>query len=137
MKKHKKNGFTLIELLIAIFILTVGILGIMAIFPMASRIEKSNQIITVATQLAQGKAEEILYKPYNEITVGTTTENYGSISNFNSFKRIAKVNYYDPENSTIASSDLGIKQIEITVYWESPLGNSERSTAVISLVSKR
>lgn len=137
MKGNKRTGFTLVELLIAIFILMMGILAILAIFPMGTQVEKSTQILTVATQLGQAKTEEVLSKPYNEILVGTTTEEYGSIPDFTFYKRSTKINYYDPVNFTIIDNDLGIKKIEVTVFWKSPLGASEKNTKIASLISKR
>ena len=71
MKKINK-GFTLVELLVAIFVLTVGIAGVLAIFPIGTKIEKTNQMSAIATQLAQEKMEDIISASYNELNVATT-----------------------------------------------------------------
>lgn len=132
-----KKSFTLIELLIVIFVLTVGIIGVISMFPMGIQTGKSAQIATVATSLNQGKIEEIIFKSYGEISVGSTTEAYGEISNFEFYKRVTEVNYYDPVNSTVIDSDSGIKRIEVTVFWQSSLGGSEKNINIVSLISKR
>lgn len=137
MKENKKTSFTLIELLISIFILTMGILAVLAIFPAGTKVGKATQTLIVATQLGQAKMEGVLSQSYSEISVGTTTEGYGSISDFLSFKRVTKINHYDPANSTITDSESGIKEIEITMFWESSLGAPEKNTKIISLISRR
>jgi len=132
------DGFTLIELLIAIFILTVGIVAILQAFPLGSYIQKSAQMTSIAIQLSQAKMEEAISRPYNEISLGIIEEDYGSITNFNSYKRKTKVSYFDPNNPEIPpSEDLGIKKIEVTVFWRSPLGINEKEVKIANLVAKR
>lgn len=132
------RGFTIIELLISIFVLEVGIVAVLYIFPLGSQIQKSSQMATIAVQLSQGKIEEIISKSYGEISVGAIEEDYGFDSNFSSYKRKTEVNYFDPENPQIpASSDLGIKKIEVTVFWRSPSGVSEKEVKLATLIVKR
>jgi len=135
--KKMKTAFTLVETLIAVFILSMGIMGILAMFPIGVQVEKSAQILTAANQLAQAKIEENISKSYNEVITGTTTEEYGSISEFPYFKIITRINYYDPLTSTITNGDLGIKKIEVSIFWKSPLGSSEKNTKLESLISRR
>ena len=137
MGANKKTGFTLIELSIAIFLLTMGVLAVLTIFPMGSKVEKSTQVLAVAIQLEQGKMEEVLSQSYGAILVGSTTEDYGTISGFTPYKRVTEIGYYDPVNATITDSDSGIKMIEVTVFWESSLGAPEQNTKIISLTTKR
>ena len=93
---------------------------------------------SVAVQLSQGKMEEIISKSYDEITEGVVEEDYGFDSNFSSHKRKTEVNYFDPENPQIpASSDLGIKKVEITVFWRPPFGISEKEVKLATLIAKR
>jgi len=83
-----KKGFTLIELLVAIFVLTVGIVAVLQAFPLGTYIQKSSQMTTVAIQLSQAKLEELISKSYDDplLFVGTTTESYGTVSGFSSYK---------------------------------------------------
>ena len=129
------KGFTIIELLISIFVLTVGILGILLMFPTAIRVEKSSQMASIASYLGQAKIEQIISQPYDEIA--SSTEDYGVISGFQPYKRITEINYFDPVNSTTTGEDLGIKKIDITVFWQPPFGITEKCFRIDSLVTKR
>jgi len=133
----EKIAFSLIEFLIAIFILSMGIAGILAMFPLGAKVQKSSQFITEAIQLTQERIEENISKSYQEILVGTTTEEYGSLSDYPYFKTLVRINYYDPFNSTITDTELGIKKIEVILFWESGLSFSEESFKLESLISKR
>lgn len=132
------KGFTLIETIIAIFILSVGIISILGMFFLGSKIEKSAQMAAVATQLAQSKMEETISMPYDEISLGTTTEDYDSIDSFSSFKRVKEVSCYDP-NGAISPNcpDTGIKDVKISVFWKSLFRFSDTNINVKSLIAKR
>ncbi len=135
-----KKGFTLIEVLVAIFVLTVGIVAVLQAFPLGTYIQKSSQMTTVAIQLSQAKLEELISKSYDDslLFVGTTTESYGTVSGFSSYKRTTRINYYDPNSpSQIPVADLGIKKIEITVFWKSPLGVAEKEAKIATLFSQK
>lgn len=133
----RKEAFTLIEILIAIFILSMGIAGVLAMFPAGNKIEKSAQILTIASQLAQAKIEENVSKSYNEIIIGTTTEEYGSISEYPYLKTLVRINYYDPLSSAYADIDSGVKKIEVFIFWKSSFDSSEKSSRLESLISEK
>jgi len=141
---HSAKGITLIEIIITIFILTVGLVAILQMFPIGTHLAKSGEMATIATQLGQGKIENELSKAYNNIVIGTTTEDYGEIANFEAFKRITIINCvrasdisvvdceYDPTNDPDP-----MKKIEVIIYWYSPLGIGEKNINLFSLISKR
>ena len=137
MKYYFKNGFTLVELIIAIFILIVGIVAVFQSVPLGFKVGKSAQMTTVAAQLGQGEIEEIISKSYNEISIGTI----GKIPfdhPYDFYQREIRTSYVDPNNNLQETgSDLGIKKIEITIFWKSPLGVSEKSFKIASLITKR
>jgi len=135
--KNIKTAFTLIEILISVFILSMGITGILMMFPTGVQVEKSAQTLTAANQSAQARIEENISKSYSEIIIGTTTEEYGSIPGFSYFKRLTRINYYDPLNLIVTGSDSGIKKVEVFIFWKSPLGSSEKNTKLESLISRR
>lgn len=139
-KKNKKgNGFTIIELIVVIFVLVTGLLGVLVVFPIGMKMGKNSQSKTIGIQLCQKKIEQLISNYYNDIqlSIGTTTENYGTISNFDYFKRVTRINYYDPLISDVTSTDLGIKKIEVEIFWRSSLKNSEGSTGIKSFISKK
>ncbi len=138
MRIQNSKAFTLIELLIAIFVLSVGIVAVLEAFPLGTHVQKSAQMTTLALQLTQAKMEETISQSYAEIAIGTIEESYGSIANFPSYKRKTEINYFDPDNPEVPpAEDLEIKKIEITVFWRSPLGVSEKEVKIASLIAKR
>ncbi len=138
MKSNRSTGFTIIELLIAIFVLSVGIVATLQAFPLGVHLQKSAQMASVAGYLGQAKMEETISQSYSEIAIGTVEEAYDSISSFPLYKRKTEISYFDPNNpSTPPAEDLGIKKIEVTVFWRSSLGISEKELKVATLISKR
>jgi type II secretory pathway pseudopilin PulG len=129
------KGFTLIELIITTATLVIGIIGILSLFPVSVRTAKSAEMSTIAIQLAQGKIEEMISKSYTEIA--SFAETYGEIPDFEAFKRVTTVNYYDPSNSTTTEDDLGIKRVAVNVYWKSNIGINEKSVALVTLIVKK
>lgn len=135
----KTEGFTLIELLVATFILTIAISGVLSAFPLGVKMGNSAQLSSVASQLAQAKIEEIISKPYDEIAVGTETEDYGFAPDTPYYKRAAEVSCYDPNGPALSSDcpDTGIKKINVILYWRSVLGVAERNLNIVTLVVKK
>jgi len=130
------KSFTLIEVLTAVFVLAVGIVTLLAMFPLGIKVENSAQMASLATSLAQVKMEEIISLPYGEIS--SSAEDYGTIPDFNSYKRVTEVFCYDPNEpgSPPDCPDSGIKKIEVAVFWQSVFG-AEKSIKLTSLIAKR
>jgi prepilin-type N-terminal cleavage/methylation domain-containing protein len=139
MIKKTKKGFTMIELLIVIFVLVVGLTSVLIIFPIGMKIGKNSRTKTIGAQLCQQKIEELISKPYNDVqlNIGTTTENYGTIAELGYLKRITRINYYNPVNFQVTIVDLGIKEIEVEVFWRSPLKNTEENINIKSFISNK
>jgi len=134
----RNEGFSLIELLVAIFILSVGIVASLYIFPTGTRIQKSSQMTSVAVQLSQAKMEEIISQSYSEIAVGTVDESYGFDPAFDSYRRKTEISYFDPNNpSSPPGSDLGIKKVTVQVFWHSLLGVGEKELKLATLIAQR
>ena len=81
-----KDGFTLIEIIIAVFMISLSIAAILAIFPAGIKINSSSQMESIAIQLAQARIEEKISKSYYENPTGTIVENYGTIEGFGGHK---------------------------------------------------
>lgn len=133
--KFSNAGFTILEAMIAISILVIGIVAVLQIFPLALNIEKLNQMETQAVFLAQEKIEEKASWSYQDIQVTTETEN-SLPSPFERFSRETKVIYVD-SNLATTTSDLGLKKIEVTVQWQSPLRLGEKSVNLITLIAEK
>jgi prepilin-type N-terminal cleavage/methylation domain-containing protein len=139
-----KKGFTLIETIIAIFILTIGIFGVLNAFPLAAQIERSGRMATVASQLGQAKIEENLSKLYKDVicpdNICPDIEDYGEISGFSNFKRVTEITCIDGEDFNEVANcdpDPGLKKIKVTVYWESTLKIFPKNIEIITLIAER
>ena len=130
------KGFTIIELLVAIFVLVVGIVGVLNAFPLGVQVEKSAQMATIATQLSQAKMEEIISKSFTDIS---SESKQPLASPFSAYSREVEVVCYDPNGVTLPPDcpDTGIKKIKVTVSWKSPLGVSTKKVELFSLITKR
>lgn len=106
------NGFTLIEIMIAIFILTVALLGMAAVTVSVINGNAFSKEITTATTLAQDKMEEIKNLGYSGTPSSdtTTTEDYKSITDYPTYKRDTEID--------AASPGANMKTITVTVSWK-------------------
>lgn len=63
-KKIQENGFTLLEVLIAVFILTIGILGVNALQITSIRGNSTARGLSESTNFAAVQVEELIQAPY-------------------------------------------------------------------------
>lgn len=70
-----QRGFTLIEVLIALFVLTIGILGMMVMQTTAINSNARASSMTIASNIATDRIEEFRNMPFGGINAGTFTEN--------------------------------------------------------------
>lgn len=135
------KGFTILEVLVSLSLLIVAFFSLMRIFPWATQISKASEQKTVGVNLAQAKIEEITATSYDEITVGISEPrakvSEDPTSPFYTYERETKVIYVDPNNNLQETlSDLGIKKVEVTVFWQTPMWG-EKSLKLATLISKR
>lgn len=135
--KKNQSGFSLIELFLAISILTIGIVGVIAMFPLATKIGKSSEMSTVASELAQEKIEEMISKSYTDIAVGPVEPEHALDPPFSAYLRKTQVEYYNPQTSATTTSDLGVKQIHVTVKWGITLGGTVSKIDIFTLVTRK
>src|SRR2546428_6290422 len=104
-------GFTLIEILIAIVIISIASLGVASLSVSIIRENSTDKNTTTAISLAQDKMEEIKKLGYLNVSTSNGNENYGSIPNYPSYKRIMSI-----ANDTPATK---MKTVTVTVFWNS------------------
>lgn len=130
----KYSGFTLIEIMVSIFILSLGIVAVLMLFPSSFNIVSFSKSSTVASRLAEEKIEEIISLPYDSINIGEESE----LSFFDEFERTVKVYYVDPvADFKEVFLDSGMKKIDIEVFWQSKMGIGRRSIKITTLLSNR
>ena len=130
-----QQGFTYLEAIIAILVITIGIVAILQIFPLASVVEMSNRLETQATFLCQEKMETINSMAYQDITIGTETED-PLAAPFEKFSRETTVIYVDSDLEQSAG-DTGLKKITIRTWWQSLLKVEEKEVQIITLIAER
>ncbi|MFH1643048.1 MAG: type II secretion system protein [Patescibacteria group bacterium] len=137
----QKNGFTLIEILVSIFILTSGVFAVLQAFPLGTKILGSAKRITVAGQLGQAKIEELISESYDEISFGIVEEKHVLASPFGFYQRETEITCVDPASDFSevlnCDPDPGMKKIEVTIFWKAFFGLSEKSSKIISLISRK
>jgi len=80
---HKRNlkgtGFTLLEVIIVSAIISIGLLGIVQIFPLGFQAEQKAEQSSIAAVLAQEIMEEIKRKGYDGLSIAypSDTKGYG------------------------------------------------------------
>jgi len=135
IKKERKDGLTIIEILVAIAIFSIGIVAILYMFPVGSDVQSKSKKQTVAIFLAQEKMEEVASAFYFDdiLSPGTVLEDYGTIPGFEDYKREKKVFFFDPENSTTTDIDLGMKKVDVSVFW----GPKDDNVRLSTFISRR
>lgn len=108
-----QSGFTLIETLIALFVVSLGMISVLMIFPFVSKQLSLAELTTQASFLAQAKMENLIALAYNQISVGQAVEN-SLTENFSTFSRQTDISYVDA-NLSSSQSDTGLKKIVVTV----------------------
>ena len=128
-KIANSSGFTLIEVMIAIFILTVGLLGAAG---MAATVINGNAFskeITTAAMLAQDKMEEVKNLGYSGTpSSGTppTTEPYNSITDYPTYKRITEIK----DVGSPAVADMKAIEVKVEFPWKGNTHNVTLKTIV-------
>jgi len=140
------KGFTLIEVIVTLFILAVGIVAVLVMFPLGLQVATFSQTASGALQLGQAKIEEMVSVQYNDLAfyLGSNVEEYGSIAGFERYKRDTSVlcMHHNDLSEVDCDYDLlndpdPIKKIEVTVFWRSSFGATEQSISLASLVARR
>lgn len=139
-KKFKNGaGFTLIEAMIAIIILIIGLLAVIQLFPFSLQVIGDSQNITTASNIALAKIEELESLSYDDVSTGIIEIKQRVSSDPTSYlyhyQRQLVVETVDP-NLNPSVNDNGLKKITVTVFWQSPIGSTEKSIQLTTLIAK-
>lgn len=117
-----KTGFTLIEIVLTVVVISIGMLGVMALFESATKGALQADLNVVAVNLIHEKMEQIVvdkvYNGYASIDSGDyPTEGFsGDFSLYSRNTNITEVSSADFTTEQIGS---GYKRIDVTVSWGS------------------
>jgi prepilin-type N-terminal cleavage/methylation domain-containing protein len=113
MRLRDRKGFTLVEVMIAVFVLTVALLGLISVTVMIIKGNDFSRRMTTATTLAKDKIEQVKKAPYNTISAGTTTDYLNIDSSAGAtgayFTRILTVTDNTPTTN--------MKTVQVVVNW--------------------
>lgn len=123
---NNRNGFTLIENLVAMFILSVGLLGLLQAVNYSIHYNMDNQLRDDAVRLADERMAVEKARTFDAIPVGAS-EQAVRLNVLNTFKNYSVV-------TTTTQPSYSVKNIEIDVYWSY---KGQRRMHVISSVVAR
>lgn len=117
----RKKGFTLIEITISLLILAIGLVGILALFPVGFDASGRAASITEATFLAQELIEDLKrcgYSVFENPSAGYTI----TATDWNrsgSFTAYPNYEYDTFVYNDAALSVMGLREVVVRVYWPS------------------
>ncbi|MFA6918593.1 MAG: type II secretion system protein [Patescibacteria group bacterium] len=141
-KIKNQKGISLIEAIVCISLVTLIIITIVKLFPIALKLGSDASRVTIATNLAQAKIEECFYNDYDNLPVSATPlETKHRLASdpanpFYAYQRATTVEYVD-SNLNHSDAETEIKKVNTTVYWQSPILNGEKKVELKILISKK
>lgn len=128
----------MIEASVAIVILLIGLFAVIQFFPFSLEIIGDSNNRTIASNLALSQLEEIGSDTYSNISTGTIESKQRVSSDSDSYlynyQRETTVSFIDSDFNPSAT-DIGLKKITVTVYWQSPVTKGEKSYSLESVVA--
>ena len=128
-QKINNSGFTLIELLFTIVVISLSMIGIMALFENAARGSLQADLNYIASKLAHEKLELIVidkvrngYAALNQ----TSYPNETFTGSFASYSRSTAITEVSGSDMVTVTPNSGYKRVQVTVSWGA--GASKRIT---------
>jgi len=119
----KRDGFYLVQVLVALFLFSLAMLGLAQLGYASMLSNRSSQMLTDATALAQLRIEQAKRQSYTSVDTLERTEAYGAIPGYAAFKRVTDVTSIGTTNQ--------LKRVTVTVLW----GNDEHSFNLHTAIS--
>ncbi len=128
---HYKLGFTLVEVLVALSVFVIAIIVIIQLFPVGLKSSISSKHKTTAVNLVQAGLENAKETAYDDVSGESRTRVSSDPTNpFYSFERESSVQFVDT-NLDISETDLGLKKIIVSVFWQESGQEQEVSATYI------
>jgi len=131
MKKEplvNRNGFTLIEVMMALFMMTIALLGLVSVTVAVIQGTDFSKRMTTATTLAKDKMEEIKRLSFNAIASGTDYRNANGTEGTTGayFTRVVTVSANTP------STDMKTVEVKVTWNW----GKKQHEVKLNTIIAK-
>lgn len=125
-----RKGYTLVEVLAAVAILGTGLVAMLTMFQVGTRIDKGNEAATLAVWLLQGKVEVIRDGDF----AAASPEARAAVPGHPSFE--TEVDVADDETGAVADENTTLKRVSATIWWTDVVGG-ESSRSVVALMANR
>ena len=125
--KRSEKGFGMIEIIIAMLIFGIGIAAAIRTLPVSNRAASRSRNLTMATNLAQEKIEELMSVPYDDgdLTAGN------HVDPDNPLDRIFTRTWSVVEDVPVAE----MKRIDVTVSYQTD--NPDNSVTLTTYLTSR
>lgn len=119
------RGFTIIEALVAMTLIAFLAIGISQSFVFGLSIIKKTEQMDQALALTQDKIEELKAAKYDSYGTGCLECSGAgplplSLNGKNNYARRTVVSYLDPNTLNTAATDMGLKKIDVSIYYRDP-----------------
>jgi type IV pilus assembly protein PilV len=119
---NNQHGFTLIELLVALTVLSIGMVGMSRLTVSTVSVHTANARLANAAALLQDRLERLKKSGYAGAATVSSTEGYGTIPQYSTYKRVTSV--------AINSPATNMKTVTVTVSWQNDQHTLSASTIV-------
>lgn len=135
-KVNLVRGFTIVEILVAITVFTIGVLGVSGFFATSTNVTRSANNTTTASNLAEGMLDNQLAKSYDELPAGNGVKtDFSNVSSDPYHNYSYQINISLIDQNLAASSDVGLKKIDVFVYWME--GTKEKNVEMSTIKARQ
>ncbi len=107
---HTQHGLSLVEMLVALVVLSIALLGMSRATVSMITVHTVNERLAHASALLQDRMETIKHSGYSGAATVSSTEDYGTIAQYSTYKRVTTVAVNTPATN--------MKTVTVTVSWQ-------------------